>query len=108
MADKFIHIRINVKKINKEWLYTGEKGNYLDAVVHFNEVQDSYGSNGMITQSVPKDVYLKDKTIKGVILGNSKVWEKNSDDRSESIPGGTKPVENNTTQSGDDEDNLPF
>lgn len=91
-ADKIINIRINVKKINKQWLYEGEKGTYLDAVVWFNEEQDEYESNGMITQSVPQNIrereskVPKEKKTRGEILGNCRVFEK-SEGASESVPG---------------------
>lgn len=107
MADKVIHLRIDVKKINKAWLYEGEKGTYLDCVCLFNEVQDGYGSNGMIIQSVPTAVYKKDKETKGEILGNSKVWPKGGN--GESVPGGGNAKKDVAeSQAADVADDLPF
>jgi len=70
MADKIIKVRINVKKLIRGWFFVGEKGTYLDVTVLYNETQDDYGTNGMVVQDVPKEVYDKDKSVKGPILGN--------------------------------------
>lgn len=117
MADKIIHIRINVEKIEKKWLYKGEKGTYLDATIFYNEEQDDKGGNGMITQTVPTDIYKKevadkvpkDKRTRGEILGNCKEWQKGGD--SESIPGsdGKKTsTKKNEKVEEEVEDDLPF
>lgn len=86
MADKVIKIKIDVTKINKDWLYQGEKGVYLNFTALYNEDQDSYGNNGMAVQDVPTEIYKKDKTVKGVILGNLKEFEKSKAD-GENTPG---------------------
>lgn len=46
-------LKIDVTKINRELLFKGAKGTYLDAVMF--EGQDQYGNDGWINQSVPKD-----------------------------------------------------
>lgn len=74
MADKIIKISIDVSKIKKEWLFKGEKGTYANVTLLYNENQDAYGNNGMIVQDVPKAEYEKDKTLRGPILGNGKVF----------------------------------
>ena len=84
MADKFIKLKINVREINKEWLFVGEKGTYANLTLMYNEEEDSYGNNGMIVQDVPKKVYEEEKSLpkekrtKGPILGNAKVWGEQS------------------------------
>ena len=70
MADKILKCKIDVTKINKDYLFTGEKGVYLNFTVLYNEGKDNYENNGMIVQDVPKEIYKSDKTIKGEILGN--------------------------------------
>lgn len=72
--DKVIKLRIDVTKIKKEWLFKGEKGTYADVTLLYTDEQDSHGNNGMIVQDVPKEVYKADKSVKGPILGNGKVW----------------------------------
>jgi len=74
MADKIIKMKIDVSKIDKSRLFKGEKGVYLDCTLLYNETADQYGNNGMIVQDVPKAEYEKDKTLKGAILGNGKVF----------------------------------
>lgn len=116
MADKIIHGRIDVTKINKDWLYKGEKGTYLDFTMFYNEEQDEYGQNGMVVQSVPSALYkkekeagvTKDKMSKGNILGNLKEWSE-SNNRKESTPGYRGEEE---PKKGDEaqevEEDLPF
>lgn len=104
MADKIIRVRIDVTKIIKEWLFSGEKGVYLDATIFFNEVKDEYKNNGMIVQSVPKVIWEaekqkpKNEKTQGPILGNISVFVAETDDqaRKESspdyVPGFDKPA----------------
>lgn len=69
---RWITMRINVDEINKDWIFPGEKGNYLDITLGLlpdGEV-DKYGSLGMVTQKVPPSVYKEDKKAQGSILGN--------------------------------------
>lgn len=73
MPDKFIKIKIDVKKIDKTKLYTSEKTGavYLDATILWNDEQDQYNNNGMIVQDIPKAD--RDAGQKGAILGNCKL-----------------------------------
>lgn len=68
---KIIAIKIDVTKIDKERLYKGSKGTYLDMVLFLNDEADQYGQHGMITQSVSKEE--RESGVKGAILGNVKV-----------------------------------
>jgi hypothetical protein len=68
---KIISIKIDVTKIEKERLYKGSKGTYLDAVLMYNDEPDQYGNNGMIIQSVTKEE--REAGTRGAILGNVKV-----------------------------------
>lgn len=70
-----ISLKIDVSKIDKNRLFKGAKGMYLDATafVDLDEL-DQYGNSGMITQDVTKEE--KDSGTKGAILGNSKVFWK--------------------------------
>lgn len=61
---------INVSKIQKEKLFKGEKGLYLDCVVLMKDEPDEYGNIGMIVQQVSKEE--REAGVKGVILGNVK------------------------------------
>lgn len=112
MADKIINLRIDVTKLNKAHFFKGEKGTYADCVLFYNEEQDQFGANGMIVQSVSKEVYEKEKNLpkdqktKGAILGNAKVWGNSSNVR-EGVPGSeqAKATPAGSTPIADD---LPF
>ena len=65
-----INVKLNVKKIEKERLYIGEKGTYLDASVILFEEPDKFGNDGMIVQNVTQEERKAGK--KGMILGNVK------------------------------------
>ena len=66
--------KIDVKKIDKDELYQGEKGTYLDIVLYVNkdefgnEVPDQYGNDGVIKQGLSKAS--RDAKKKQPILGN--------------------------------------
>jgi len=74
--------KIDVSKIDKEELYKGEKGTYLDIVMFANtddtgaEVPDQYGNDGVIKQSLSKESRAAKK--KQPILGNYKVKDNTS------------------------------
>jgi len=69
---KTITLKIDVDKIDKDRLFKGKKGTYLDAVLFLNEEDDEYGNNGMIVQSVSKEE--REAGTKGAILGNAKMF----------------------------------
>jgi len=67
-----ISLKIDVSKIDKKHLFSGQKGTYLDAVVFVDvDNKDQYENNGMIKQD-GKDL---DKAT-SPILGNAKVFWK--------------------------------
>jgi hypothetical protein len=68
---KVIALKIDVTKIDKQRLYKGEKGTYLDAVLFLEDEDDRFGQRGMITQSVKKEE--REAGTRGAILGNCKV-----------------------------------
>lgn len=63
-----ISIMINVDKINKDKLYKGEKGTYLNAVL-IPTPNSQYGDY-MVVESISKEE--REAGGKGVILGNGK------------------------------------
>jgi len=67
---KTISLKIDVTKIDKERLYQGKKGVYLDAILMFDSEKDKYDNNGMIVQSVSKEE--REAGTQGNILGNAK------------------------------------
>lgn len=73
MAKVGISLKIDVSKIDKNRLFKGEKGVYLDATAFIDLKElDQYGNSGMITQDVSKQE--NQNGVQGVILGNSKVF----------------------------------
>lgn len=84
MAKIGVRLKIDVKKILKEWLFSGKKGTYLDATTFIDlTILDEYGNSGMITQDVPKNI----NQDKGPILGNSSVfWVENGQAPSAQAP----------------------
>jgi len=70
-----VSLKIDVTKIDKERLFRGQKGTYLDLTVFIDvDNKDQYGNNGMITQSTSKED--REAGVKGAILGNIKVFMK--------------------------------
>ena len=59
--------KINLSKIDKTRLFTGEKGIYLDVAVWFSEEPDKYGNNLSIQQSTKKDE-------PKIYIGEAKFW----------------------------------
>ena len=77
MSKVGVSLKIDVSKIDKNRLFSGQKGTYLDATVFIDLAElDQYGNSGMITQDVTKEE--KAQNIKGNILGNCKLfWNEN-------------------------------
>ena len=70
-----VSIKLDVSKIDKNRLFRGQKGTYLDATMFIDiDNQSQYGDNGMITQDVSKEE--KEAGKHGAILGNVKVFWK--------------------------------
>ena len=68
-----VRVKIDVSKIDKNRLFKGAKGTYLDATVFIDiDQKDQYENNGMITQDVSKEE--RDQGVKGPILGNVQVF----------------------------------
>jgi hypothetical protein len=68
-----VSLKINVSMIERDRMFKGAKGTYLDATVFIDLADlDQYGNSGMITQDVSKDE--KAQGVKGPILGNCKVF----------------------------------
>lgn len=73
MSKVGVSLKIDVSKIDKDKLFKGQKGTYLDAQVFIDLDQlDQYGNSGMITQAVSKED--REAGQQGVILGNCRVF----------------------------------
>jgi len=68
-----VQVKIDVSKIDKDLLFKGAKGTYLDATVFIDmDTADQYGNHGMVTQDISKEA--RDAGGKGPILGNVKIF----------------------------------
>ena len=68
-----LSIKIDVSKIDKDRLFKGEKGTYLDLTTFIDTTElDQYDNNGFISQSTNKEE--RDQGVKTPILGNVKVF----------------------------------
>tara|TARA_R110000787_G_scaffold86683_1_gene184825 strand:+ start:470 stop:757 length:288 start_codon:yes stop_codon:yes gene_type:complete len=68
-----LSIKIDVTKIDKERLFQGAKGTYLDLTTFIDTAeQDQYENNGFISQSTSPEE--REAGTKTPILGNCKVF----------------------------------
>lgn len=73
---KLITIKIDVTKIDKNRLFKGEKGTYLDADIWLNDEPDKFGNDASINMSQTKE----ERTAKApkIYIGSAKKkfgWE---------------------------------
>jgi hypothetical protein len=67
-----ISIKINVTKIRKDLLFKGEKGTYMDLILHENKNgPDRFQNSGFVVQDLGKEARARGE--KGEILGNWKI-----------------------------------
>jgi len=93
---RIVRLKIVVTKIEKDRLFQGKKGTYLDATVFLNDEPGQYGDNGMITQDVSKEE--REAGTKGNILGNATILKVMDDDRPAAKP----------EPDDEDMDDIPF
>lgn len=100
-----ISVRIDVTKIDKDRLYKGAKGTYLDLTTFVDTaVADQYENNGFISQSQTKEE--REAKVKTPILGNVKVFYTDSGSPAGSAGQGKTAVEEMTLEQLDDD--IPF
>lgn len=98
-----IVLKIDVTKIDKNHLFQGKSGKYLDAALV--DKPNDFGDDGFISQSVSKDARAKGE--KGPIIGNWRhVGGSAKQKPAEPKPTATKPKPE-APPTGDDQD-LPF
>lgn len=115
MAKIGVAVKIDVTKIDKERLFKGAKGTYLDATVFVDLGEaDQYGNHGMITQDVTKEE--RQAGTKGAILGNVKVFYRDGVPEAGSPPpapsapasGGATYTSGGPDAFGEQDDEIPF
>ena len=76
--------KINLSKIDKDKLFKGEKGIYLD-IAMFDIPDNEYGDDFIIVQSLSKEE--REAGEQGAILGNGKIFDPElSEDEKEDLP----------------------
>ena len=95
-----ISLKIDVTKIEKQRLFKGEKGTYLNCVLI--ETPNSEYSDYMIVQDVSKEE--RERGVKGTILGNAKIVSKAQNSANNDV----KHESNTNVQPTQETDNLPF
>ena len=107
MATFGVNLKIDVSKIQKEHLFKGEKGTYLDLTAFINvDEQGQYGDNGMITQN-----WKDQQKGEGPILGNVKVFWRDDGQQAQQAPQ-RRPAPQQTAggpgPENDFDDQIPF
>jgi len=102
-----LEIKIDVKKIQKERLYAGEKGTYLSLTtfIDTNE-KDRFDNNGFISQSTSKEE--REQGVKTPILGNVKVFYKDQDNQQQRATQNVQNTFQGSKQIQDDDGQIPF
>ena len=95
-----LRLKIDVSKIEKERLFKGKKGTYLDATVFVNlDELDQYGQNGAITQDLKQG-----EKANAIFIGSvKKFWEQGFDSQQETPPASTQQKQQDGYQ-----DDIPF
>ena len=78
-----ITCKVDVLKINKDRLFKGKKGTYLDLVL-IPTPDSQYGDDYMVVQGVTKEE--RDAGQRGDILGNAKILQSRSSEPREQQP----------------------
>jgi hypothetical protein len=96
-----VNLSIDVTKIEKERLYKGAKGTYLNLTTYLDlDEKDQYDNNGFISQQVSKEE--QEAKVRSAILGNCQVvWKSDG-----AAPQAKAPVANMSLEEMDDD--LPF
>lgn len=64
-----VKCKIDVTKINKDFIFVGQKGKYIDIILMDNrDGRDDYGNDGFCVQGVTKEA--RQNGVKGPIIGN--------------------------------------
>ena len=77
---KLINAKINLSKVDKKKLFTGEKGIYLDLSIWINDKLDNYGNSISIQQRTGKDE-------PKIYIGEGKFYEKKPEQKAENNEG---------------------
>lgn len=98
--------KINLDKINQEWLFQGKSGKYLTISIAERSEPDKYGNTVDINQMPPME--MKSSGVKPVQIGSGKSYErKGSNPRQAPDPAKEAPTLTPYTPPKE-EDDVPF
>ena len=98
-----IVLKINVTRIDKDHLFDGKNGKYLDlALMENKDGPDQYGNNGFVTQGISKEK--RDAGERGPIVGN---W-KHVGQTKAPAPQKPNPAADPLNEAPIDNDDIPF
>lgn len=102
-----LSVKIDVTKIDKSRLFSGQKGTYLDLTTFIDiDNPDEYNNNGFITQSQTKEE--RDAGEKLPILGNVKVFYKDGQAVNSTPSAATSAATSATTEDNFLDDDILF
>lgn len=101
-------LSINTSKIDKDALYQGKTGKFLNLTLMENrDGPDQYGNDGFIVQDIGKE--RRQKGEKGPIIGNWKHLEQRDKRGGQQSPAPARTAAHSSNQpSQDEEDDIPF
>ncbi len=101
-----ISLRIDVKKIDKRFLFAGKKGLYASFVLWLNrDGQDQFGNDYSVQQDIPKDA--RDAGEKGPYVGSAKILG-NGGKQQQRPAQGYQQRQQSTAGGRDEDDDIPF
>ena len=100
-----LSLSINVNKIDKDRLFDGKKGKYLDLTIAINDELDDFGNNVSCWQGQTKDEVAA--KARKTYLGNGRVFWGNGKVSPELAPA-PAPAPEYSTSRGNEDENLPF
>ena len=112
MSNKIgINISIDVKKLDKSKFFVSQKtgATYADLTIFVDpDNEDRYGNHGFITQSITKEE--KAQGVKGVILGNGKVFWREGGQAAQAKDNGYESIPNQVDRPQEQsfDDDIPF
>lgn len=102
-----IQVRINVSKILKEWLYSGQNGKYLNVVLfEKKEGEDRYGNHFSVKQDIPREA--RDRGVEAPFLGDAKWVGQPRQQEPQPRQGYSQRPQTASVGADDHDDEIPF
>jgi hypothetical protein len=98
-----IVLKIDAKKLNRDWFFKGQKGTYIDLALYENDQPDDYGNTHSIKQNPPKGV-----DGKGHYVGNGKEMGQRQQRGGQARQGPPAKDDGGWGNEGGDDGQIPF